>query len=287
MRAMRMAADGWGDPRTIAARFVEARRRGTSLAAYPGALPRSLDEAYAIQAHAIALRGGRIGGWKLGRINGAMVAALGANRLAGPIFADLIVGDDGANIMPVIAGGFGAAEAEFLLRIGQRPDPARTEWTLADARALVDRVAIGIEIASSPLATINVLGPAVTASDFGNNNGLLVGPGLPGWCDADLDAIEVTLTIDGREAGRGTTATMLDGPWGAVRFLVELCARRGIPLEPGQWISTGAVTGVHEVVPGNHVEASFGGLKLGCTITADQVSELTHDDARTDRRHSG
>ncbi len=282
-----MLADAARDPQAIAARFVEARRQGIALDSYPGAIPQSLDEAYAIQATAIALRGGQIGGWKIGRINGAMVATLGADRLAGPIFADLILEDDGTNTMPVIAGGFCAAEAEFLLRIGQRPDPARTEWTLDDARALVDRVAIGIEIASSPLATINTLGPAVTASDFGNNHGLLVGPALPGWCDADLDAIEVVVTIDGREAGRATTATMLDGPWGAVRFLVELCARRGIPLEPGQWISTGAVTGVHEVVPGNRVEASFDGLTFGCTIVADQASELAHDDARTDRRHGG
>ena len=56
--------------RAIAAHFVEARRRGASLAAYPGAMPQSLAEAYAIQAHAIVLRGGHVGGWKLGRING-------------------------------------------------------------------------------------------------------------------------------------------------------------------------------------------------------------------------
>ena len=142
-------------------------------------------------------------------------------------------------------------------------------------------MAIGIEIASSPLAAINALGPAVTASDFGNNNGLLVGAELPGWRDADLDAIEVRLTIDGREAGRGTTATMLDGPWGAVRFLVELCTRRGLPLEPGQWISTGAVTGVHDVAPGNRVEAIFEELKVGCVIVADphhrQNRNIGHD----------
>ena len=34
---------------------------------------------------------------------------------------------------------------------------------------------IGIEIASSPLVNINDYGPAVVASDFGNNAGLLLG----------------------------------------------------------------------------------------------------------------
>ncbi len=35
-------------------------------------------------------------------------------------------------------------------------------------------------------------------------------------------------------------------------------ARRGIALQPGQWISSGAVTGVHDARPGQTVEARFG-----------------------------
>ncbi len=39
---------------------------------------------------------------------------------------------------------------------------------------------IGIEIASSPLQNINDYGPAVVASDFGNNAGLLLGAEVAG-----------------------------------------------------------------------------------------------------------
>jgi 2-keto-4-pentenoate hydratase len=255
---------------STAARFVAARRDAQPLGDYPGALPQSLEDAYEIQRLAIGLRGGAVGGWKVGRINPPASDRLGANRLAGPIFTDSIATDNGDTVaMSVIGGGFAAAEAEFILRIGTRPDPAKTDWTLEEARALVDRVAIGIEIASSPLPTINELGPAVTVSDFGNNNGLLVGAELPGWQDADLDAIPVTLSINGAEVGSATTATMLDGPWGAVRFIAGLAARRGVPLEPGQWISTGAVTGVHPVEAGDRVEARFGTtLSIDCIIAA-------------------
>ncbi|MES2056688.1 MAG: fumarylacetoacetate hydrolase family protein [Pseudomonadota bacterium] len=257
-------------PHATAARFVAARRDARPLADYPGVQPQSLEDAYEIQRIAIDLRGDTVGGWKVGRIHAPASDRLGAERLAGPIFTDsIITHDDDAVTMAVIDGGFAAAEAEFLLRIGTRPDPARTDWTIAEARALVDRVAIGIEIASSPLPTINDLGPAVTVSDFGNNNGLLVGAEVPGWQDADLDAIPVMLSINGVEVGCATTATMLDGPWGAVRFIAALAARRGLPLEPGQWISTGAVTGVHPVATGDRVEAHFGTrLSVGCTIAA-------------------
>jgi 2-keto-4-pentenoate hydratase len=270
-RTPREFVEGGAEHRSIAASFVAARRSGNALGYYPGTLPESLGEAYAIQTLAIELRGGSVGGWKLGRINSPAADRMGANRLAGPIFTDMIFEGDagGSREMPVIAGGFVAAEAEFLLRIGTCADPSKTAWTLEEARALVDRVAIGIEIASSPLRAINELGPAVTASDFGNNNGLLVGEELAGWRAADLDSIPVAFLLNGTEIGRATTATMLDGPWGAVRFVAELCAKRGLALEPGQWISTGAVTGVHPVAVGDRVEARFGEtLSVGCVIVA-------------------
>jgi 2-keto-4-pentenoate hydratase len=50
---------------------------------------------------------------------------------------------------------------------------------------------------------------------------------------------------------------------------LESTARRGIRLEPGQWISSGAVTGVHRAHPGQIVEARFRqGLTLACRLVA-------------------
>lgn len=258
------------DDQSIAERFVSARREARALSAYPGNPPQSLEQAYLIQRAAIDFRGGDLGGWKVGKINPPLDTEWGSNRLAGPIFVDQIVEAQGPELsMPVIADGFAAAEAEFMLRIGNTPDPSKTVWTLNEAKALVDTVAIGIEIASSPLRSINELGPAVTVSDFGNNHGLLVGSELPDWRDLDFDDVPVTLSINGVQAGAATTATMLDGPWGAVRFIAEVAARSGLPLRAGQWISTGAVTGVHPVVAGDVVIATFGAIdSVACTISA-------------------
>jgi 2-keto-4-pentenoate hydratase len=62
---------------------------------------------------------------------------------------------------------------------------------------------------------------------------------------------------------------MLDGPFGAARFLFELMAARGIALDAGQWISTGAVTGVHPVRIGDRVVARFDDrLTVECSIEA-------------------
>ncbi|HEX7851522.1 MAG TPA: 2-keto-4-pentenoate hydratase [Sphingomonas sp.] len=251
----------------IARSFVDARKAGAALPDFPGTMPTALDEAYQVQDAAIALAHGQVAGWKVGRINPPLG---GVDRLAGPIFADQIVVANGAAVaMPVFDGGFGAAEAEFLLRIGTPPEPARTSFAMAEARALIDAVHVGIEIASSPFPGINDHGPAVTIADFGNNNGLIVGAAIENWQDVDLDSWPVELWINGGRAGAGTTADMLDGPFGAARFLFEALAVRGIALTPGQWISTGAVTGVHPVRIGDTIEARFDGrLSVDCTIRA-------------------
>ncbi|QDX28220.1 2-keto-4-pentenoate hydratase [Sphingomonas suaedae] len=253
----------------IAKAFVSARRDARGLSEYPGAAPTSLADAYGIQDRAIALAGGEVAGWKVGRINPPLDAQLGTNRLAGPIFVDHVHdGIDTVPSMPIFGEGFGAAEAEFLLRIGAAPDPAKLNYTLDEAAALIDAVHVGLEIASSPFPGINSHGPLVTISDFGNNHGLVVGEAIADWRDLGFIDWPVTLTIDGVQAGAATARTMLDGPIGAARFLFEAMAARGIALRPGQWISSGAVTGVHEVSPNANVTASFGTMRVSCTIEA-------------------
>ena len=252
----------------IAEAFVTGRQTATAVADYPGTKPADLSEAYAVQDAAIALFGGKVVGWKVGRINPPIE---GVNRLTGPIFAAQVFHYDGATPlpMPIFADGFGAGESELLIQVGTQPDPAKTSYTMEEAIALIGAVHVGIEIASSPFPGINENGPLVTISDFGNNNGLVVGPAIEGWRDIDLNAMPVELHVNGERIGAATAAAMLDGPIGAARFLFEHMAARGIVLKPGTWISSGAVTGVHPVAVGDEVEARFDDrFSIRCTITA-------------------
>jgi len=254
----------------IADRFLTARRSAAGLAAYPGVMPSSLDEAYAIQDAAIVAWNRPIIGWKVGRVPPTLVQQLGIERLAGPIFSSRAAQSNGSDSeMPVFDKGFAAAEAEFLLRIGRAPDPAQTEFTLEQAAELIDAVHVGIEVASSPLRSINDLGPVAVVSDFGNNNGLVVGAAIPNWSTSSFEEWTVTTLIDGAEVGTGRASAFPEGALGSARFLFELMAQRGISLEPGQWISSGAVTGVHDAHPGQAVEAHFNrGLSVRCRLLA-------------------
>lgn len=254
----------------IADRFLSARREAGGLAEYPGEFPATLEEAYAIQDQAIAGWGRPILGWKVGRIQPPMSEQFGADRLAGPIFvsspADSSVRGPA---MPVFAEGFAAGEAEFLLRLGRTPPAGKRSFTLDEAADLIDTVHVGIEIASSPLGSINALGPIAVISDFGNNNGMVVGAEVEDWRSSGFEEWDVTTLLDGVEIGTGRASAFPDGAIGAARFLFELMAIRGIVLRPGQWISSGAVTGVHDALPGQRIDALFGdAYRVFCTLTA-------------------
>src|SRR3546814_2666856 len=84
-------------------------------------------------------------------------------------------------------------------------------------------------------------------ADIGINNGLLLGPRLD---IGDFAALAVETQIDGVPVGSGRAIDVLDGPWGALDFLVDLHRRGVIELKPGQWISAGAITGVHPIAIG-------------------------------------
>lgn len=241
----------------IARAFVDARRTGRALTAYPGVEPVSLDVAYGIQDEAIAAWPDRIAGWKLGRINAPHDSRFGAGRLAGPIFSRAVWT---AGTVPtrfgVIDGGFAAVEAEYVLELGE-PAPDRSDWTAADAGSLVARVFTGVEIAGSPFPGINDHGPAVTASDFGNNAGLILGAEIADWRNR-LAALTCTMSLDGRIVGKGGAASIPGGPLESLAFLLNLLHRRGRRLEAGQLVSTGAATGVHDIVAGQSAVADFG-----------------------------
>jgi 2-keto-4-pentenoate hydratase len=256
------------DAAAIASRFLSARRQASGLDDYPGDFPKTLADAYAVQDAAVAAWRKPVLGWKVGRINSPLAEGFDADRLTGPIFTVETAGPDGQGPdMPVFAEGFAAGEAEFLLRVGRTPPAGQTRFTLDEAADLIESVHVGIEIASSPLGSINALGPIAVISDFGNNNGLVVGPAIPDWRSSGFEEWPVKLRIDGVEAGSGRASAFPDGAIGAARFLLELMARRGIVLTPGQWISSGAVGGVHDARPGQRVEARFADrYTVACTL---------------------
>jgi 2-keto-4-pentenoate hydratase len=249
----------------IARRLVSARLRAVAQPTYPGALPPTLAAGYACQDAAITLWPSPVAGWKVGKVPDAWLVRVGEERLVGPIFADAIhhFAPAQAARFPVIDGGFAAIEAEFVFRIGRDAPAGKTVWSAEDALAMVDALRVGVELAGSPLPRINDLGPAVVVSDFGNNSGLVLGPDVPDWrklLDRSEHLLRCSAAIDGVLVGEGRASDIAGGLIAALRFALARCAKRAMPLRAGQWVSTGAATGIHEIRAGQSSCVAFDGI---------------------------
>ncbi len=257
-----------GKAQDTAAQFTAARAAGRALSAYPGTPPATLEQAYAVQAAAIARWPQAPAGWKVARIAPAFAAQFPEERLIGPAFpANLHRPAPGESAScPVFAGGFAAVEAEIVIVVAQDAPPAKADWTADDVAPLVKSMHIGVEVASSPLATLNDLGPAAVISDFGNNWGVVVGAEIANW--QALDQIAVETFIDGQSVGQGQVS-LRAGPLGALAFTLNKRARQGAPLKAGDVISTGMITGVHDIRPGQRSRHVF----AGCGELAVQITQ--------------
>jgi 2-keto-4-pentenoate hydratase len=244
----------------IAGEFVRARLTAVQLGEYPGQVPPNLTEAYACQDVAIGCWPDRICGWKVARIPRTWQTLPNSGfleeRLVGPIFKRnfhrAIAGQSSA--CQIFNGGFAAVEVEIGIFMGPAPPSDKTEWTVAEAADLVEHICIGAEIASSPLATLNDLGPGAVISDFGNNWGAIAGEPIADW--RTPRQIQCEAFINDHSVGRASV-DFPAAPLAAFAFALGKAARRGRPLRPGAYISTGMITGVHNVRAGDRARLTF------------------------------
>ncbi len=253
----------------ISEQLLAARESATALKGFPGTPPDNLDEAYRVQQLSLARWADRVAGWKVGGIPESLRSKLGADWLVGPIF-DRSVKHAQANTsvaMPVFGGGFAAIEPELVVQLGASRDE--------------DRMFIGAEIASSPVPAINDYGPTAVVCDFGNNNGLLIGAEISDWRHAK-GQLEVSIWIDEELVATRSLGELAAYASPALRFCLDHAAQRGRELAPGTFISTGAITGIHEASIGAQSRISFGAWgELNLHLTQ---SERLEDLPRTPKR---
>ena len=254
----------------IAAGFVAARRQGSALDAFPGDIPGDLVTAYQVQDLAIANWPDTVVGWKVGYIAAERRDGSGDERLLGPIFSRQLWNATGSSTpIPVFVGGFAAVEAEYVLRLDADAPVGKLDWTPEEAAALPATLFTGVEVASSPLATINQLGPRVVVSDFGNNKGLVLGPQIPAWTTLDESSLLAQTWVGDLHVGSGGAGHLPGGLRAAFAFALSRSARRGRPLKAGDYIATGNATGIHDITDGQQARVEFAGhARLDCHAVA-------------------
>ena len=99
----------------------------------------------------------------------------------------------------------------------------------------------------------------MVVSDFGNNNGLILGGEIPDWRGIAETALTCQTYIDDQQVGSGGATTLPGGLRTAYAFALSRSAKRGRPLKAGDLIATGNATGIHDIAVGQRARISFNG----------------------------
>ncbi len=213
----------------------------------------------------LALQYGKVVGYKAGLTNPAVQKRFNATQPVWGVLYDGMILDDGA----VVDAAFGARplfEADMLVRVKSADiNRAKTPMEVLDA---IDQIIPFIELPDLVVerpAALN--GNGITAINVGARLGVagkpIPVPAFRGERFAMLDALrDMTVVIsDGAgEIARGKGSDILEHPLSAVVWLAEALNKKGLAMEPGQWISLGSFSPLTPPKPGQKVTVRYDGL---------------------------
>lgn len=255
------------DAGALAARIVEAAERREQIAPITDSRPDfDLADAYRVAAGVRELRiarGERTVGWKIGLTNASLWAEQG---LKAPIGAPMYGTTVGQADRPCSIGRLfePRIEPEIGLRLGCTPAPDMSD---AELLSCVDAVTHGFELVQSLYPGWRIR-PADAVAAFGMHGLYRHGPFVPidadraSWGEA-LSSFTIAILRNGEEMDRGKGSNVLGGPISALgQFVRELAKHPGHALQAGDIVTTGALTRVFPVAPGERWTTKLEGAAL-------------------------
>jgi 2-oxo-3-hexenedioate decarboxylase len=157
-------------------------------------------------------------------------------------------------------------EPEIVFRLAATPMPGMAERALLGC---INGVAHGFELVQSIFPGWAFTAPDAVAA-FGLHGTLLLGPWRPvspneeAW-EQSLSTFAVDLLRDGEVVDQGHASNVLGGPLSALRHLVDLLAHdpANPPLAAGEIVTTGTLTRVPPVAPGEIWSTALTDVALG------------------------
>jgi len=222
--------------------------------------PATLDEGYEVQAALLQAWSATPRGYKIGCTSDLAQQALGVTEP----FAGRIL-ETGLLESPAVFAPadyiFHLLEPEFAFRLRDPLPPRGEPYRWDEVGAAVDLAYPAIEVVTSSYgAAWSEVGAVQLVADNAAHALLVLGPGVDAWRDLDLAAQRVELRIDGEPVTEGQGAHALGHPLAALTWLANDRARRGGGLLAGEVVTTGVVTGLQDLRPGQTALADFGPL---------------------------
>jgi 2-keto-4-pentenoate hydratase len=238
---------------SLSKQLADAWSNKTTLQAAHDA-PADAGAAYRVQDEIIALRGGNIGGWKVGA-KSADGPVQGA-----PLPADFCVAS-GARLPRAAFQPLGL-ELEVAFRFGRTFAPQRTAYTESEVLESISSMLATIEVVASRFARWPEIDKLSQLADLQNHGALVAGEAVPFKRDWPFESPQLGLTFNGASIWKDERGVNPAGdPRRLLTWLVNHCAvNRGIAITPETVITAGSYTGMHFVQEPGVVRGEFAGL---------------------------
>lgn len=254
--------------------LVAARKARKLLPPLPPAIaPGTIAEGYRLQDAFMATWVGKVAGWKIGATAKPIMDKFKLTEpFAGPFFA--------ADVMASPAKPLAAEhphlclEAEFAFRFSKPLMPKATPYARDEVLDAVGAVIPAYELVGPRFERILFDGVPTVIGDCGLNDAMVLGQDVPDWRRFDLKSHPVRFLVDGKLRVEGSGAAVMGDPLKVLEWAANHFSARGITLEAGQIVSTGAAAGLMYVEPGETGVADFGPLgQVEITFTGPRSTE--------------
>jgi 2-keto-4-pentenoate hydratase len=252
------------EPIQLAARaLLDAHQRRARYEALPAAIrPRSLDQAYAVQAAFQGLlvpRCGAIAGYKIALTSRAMQDFVGIHHpLWGAIFADRIHASPAA----LSHAGFVhlGIECEIAVRLDRDLPAVGAPYGEAAVADAVAAAMPAFELVEDRNADYQALDAFGLVADNAWNAGIVLGPPIADWRARDLGSLQGSLLLNDAPAGAGHGRDALGHPLKALTWLANGLAARGLHLARGMVVMTGSIVTTKFLKSGDRARFVLDGL---------------------------
>ena len=239
------------DLNSTANALADALKNNTRTDQIDPALLANKEAIYQLQETALASLDEPISGWKIGATNAKAQAMLGASEpFYGPIPKRCVAEDGGGFQLPPGAGG---VEIEIAFKLAKNLPNRNAPYSESEIRAAIASMHPAIEI----IGTRQNLEKAATAdlitADFGGNAAFVPGNAFENWDQIAAEDITAQCVINGEVKTEGQATIVLGSPILSLAWLAD----HGPGLRAGDWISTGTITGLVPISPGDHIKGSF------------------------------
>jgi 2-keto-4-pentenoate hydratase len=151
-------------------------------------------------------------------------------------------------------------EPEIAFTLGRELPPRAKPYAPAEVAAAVATCHPAMEIAASAYGDTDWRRAPLGASVADNiaHAGLVLGEGRRDFRRFDLAALRIDVWVDGKRHSTGQGANALGNPLFSLTWLVNSLSRDGLGLHPGEVVTTGLLTGLVVLEPGQRAEALYG-----------------------------